>query len=453
METHFSTTPFGRRPMTLGMISSQVTARAVSKDATVHKWHVFQDIKDARIALGASDRALAILDALLSFHPDTALYGDSELIVWPSNEQLIRRANGMPPTTLRRHLAVLVECGLIIRRDSPNGKRFARKGQGGEIEQAYGFDISPIVARAEEFKELAEAVRSEKKAFRLVKERLTICRRDIVKMIDAGIEEGVPANWGRVQQAYQAIVGQIPRTAPRQTFEAIAEDLEGIWAEVREALESFVKTQKVDANESQNGRHIQNSKPDSKFESECGLGNKEEAGANVADIDNVRSLPKRELPLGIVLDACPNMLWLVKGGGGIRNWREFLAAAEVARPAMGISASAWEEAWTAMGEQQAAITIAAIYQRQDQINSAGGYLRSLTNRAKAGKFSVWPMVMALLRAKLDASKTTGTGAEAAAVDPQTAGKIVRTESRLEISDALRRSLDRPGADHDEARRF
>ncbi|MER9349768.1 plasmid replication protein RepC [Mesorhizobium sp. M0227] len=443
MRTHISTTPFGRRPMTLGMISSQVTARAASKEATVHKWHVFQDIKDARIALGATDRALAILDALLSFHPDTTLYGDSELIVWPSNEQLIRRANGMPPTTLRRHLAVLVECGLIIRRDSPNGKRFARKGQGGEIEQAYGFDISPIVARAEEFKDLAEAVRSEKKAFRLVKERLTICRRDIVKMIDAGIEEDVPANWGRVQQAYQAIVGQIPRTAPRQTFEAIAEELEGLWAEVREALESFVKTQKADANESRNGRHIQNSKPDSKFESEIGLGNKDEAGANVADTDNVRSLPKRELPLGIVLDACPNMLWLAKGGGGIRNWREFLAAAEVARPTMGISPSAWEEARTAMGEQQAAITIAAIYQRQDQINSAGGYLRSLTDRAKAGKFSVWPMVMALLRAKLDASKAAGNGAEAAAVDLETAGKVVRTESRLEISDALRRSLEKP----------
>ncbi|WP_137934514.1 plasmid replication protein RepC [Mesorhizobium comanense] len=444
METHISTTPFGRRQMTLGMISSQVTARAVPKGSTVHKWHVFQDIKDARIALGATDRALAILDALLSFHPDTALCGDGELIVWPSNEQLIRRANGMPPTTLRRHLAVLVECGLIIRRDSPNGKRFARKGQAGEIEQAYGFDISPIVARAEEFKDLADAVRSEKKAFRLVKERLTICRRDIVKMIDAGIEEGVPANWGRVQQAYQAIVGQIPRTAPRQTLEVVAGELEGLWAEVREALESFVKTQKVDANESQNGRHIQNSKPDSKFESEPGLGNKDEAGGNVADTDNVRSLPKRELPLGIVLDACPNMLWLVKGGGGIRSWREFLAAAEVARPTMGISPSAWEEARTAMGEQQAAIIIAAIYQRQDQINSAGGYLRSLTDRAKAGKFSVWPMVMALLRAKLDASKTTGTGAEAAAVDLEAAGKVVRTESRLEISDALRRSLDRPG---------
>ncbi|MGB3388506.1 MAG: plasmid replication protein RepC [Pseudaminobacter sp.] len=444
MTQPLATTPFGRRPMTLGMISSQVTARAVPKDATVHKWHVFQDIKDARLALGTTDRGLAILNALLSFHPDTALYGDSGLIVWPSNEQLIGRANGMSPATLRRHLANLVDCGLVIRRDSPNGKRFARKGQGGEVEQAYGFDISPIVARAAEFKDLAETVRAEKKAFRVVKERLTICRRDIVKMIDAGLEEGVPANWGRVQQTYQVIVSRIPRTAPRQVLEEIADELEELWSEIRDALESFVKTPNLNANESQIERHIQNSKPDSKFESESGLGNKNEASANVAETDNVRSLPKRELPLGIVLDACPNMLWLVKGGGGIRNWREFLAAAEVARPTMGISPSAWEEARTAMGEQQAAIAIAAIYQRQDQINSAGGYLRSLTDRAKAGKFSVWPMVMALLRAKLDASKTTGNGAEAAAADLETAGKIVRTESRLEISDALRRSLDKPG---------
>lgn len=439
-----STTPFGRRPMTLGMISSQVAAKAMPADLTVHKWHVFQNIKEARSALGATDRALAILDALLSFHPETALYGDSKLIVWPSNEQLVGRANGMAAATLRRHLAVLVECGLIIRRDSPNGKRFARKGQGGEIEQAYGFDISPIVARAAEFKELAEAVRAEKKAYRLVKERLTICRRDIVKMIDAGIEEDVPANWGRVQQAYQAIVGQIPRTAPRQVLETIAEELEGLWAEVREALESFVKTTNMNANESHIERHIQNSKPDSKSESESGLRNKDEASGSAAETDNVRSLPKRELPLGIVLDACPNMLWLVKGGGGIRGWREFLAAAEIARPTMGISPSAWEGARTAMGDQQAAITIAAIYQRQDQINNAGGYLRSLTDRAKDGKFSVWPMVMALLRAKLDASKVAGSGVETASAELEAAGKVVRTENRLEISDALRRSLDKPG---------
>ncbi len=50
-------------------------------------------------------------------------------------------------------------------------------------------------------------------------------------MIDAGIEEGVPANWGRIQQAYQAIISQLPRTAPRQVLEEIADELEQLWAE------------------------------------------------------------------------------------------------------------------------------------------------------------------------------------------------------------------------------
>jgi replication initiation protein RepC len=400
MHTPTATTPFGRRPMSLGMISSQMVAKDMPADTTVHKWHVFQNIKEARTALGASDRALAILDALLTFHPETALYGDSELIVWPSNEQLIARANGMPPATLRRHLAVLVSCGLIIRRDSPNGKRFARKGPGGEVEQAYGFDLSPIVARADEFKELAAAVRAEGKALKLVKERLTICRRDIVKMIDAGVDEGVPADWGRFRRRYEDVVGTIPRTAPRQALEAIAADLEALWAKIRETLETFIKTQNMSANESHNERHIQNSNTEPKSESESRHGKIEEASGSAGESDNVRKLPNRELPLGIVLDACPNMLWLVKGGGEIRTWRDLMAAAEVARPVLGISPSAWTEARKVLGDEQAAITIAAIYQRQEEIHSAGGYLRSLTDRAKGGKFSVWPMIMALLRAKL-----------------------------------------------------
>jgi replication initiation protein RepC len=114
----------------------------------------------------------------------------------------------------------------------------------------------------------------------------------------------------------------------------------------------------------------------------------------------VHALPDRQLPLGIVLDACPDMAWLAKGGK-IGNWRDLLASAETARPTLGISPSAWDEARQVLGDRDAAITLAAIYQRQEQISSAGGYLRNLTERAKDGKFSTWPMVMALLRARLD----------------------------------------------------
>src|SRR5690606_24648839 len=126
MHTHMTTTPFGRRPMSLGQIASQMTAKAMPETAVVNKWETFKNIREARDQLGATDRSLAILNALLSFHRETQLSAEGSLVVWPSNEQLSARANGMPATTLRRHLAVLVQCGLIIRRDSPNGKRYAR---------------------------------------------------------------------------------------------------------------------------------------------------------------------------------------------------------------------------------------------------------------------------------------------------------------------------------------
>lgn len=431
MQTHISTTPFGRRALTLGQIASQATAKAMPKEAAANKWQVFQHIREARELLGATDRSLAILNALLSFHRETELSADGELIVWPSNEQLMARANGISPATLRRHLAVLVECGLIIRRDSPNGKRFARRSRAGEVEQAYGFDLSPIIARAEEFRDLAETVQAEKKAFRVARERLTLLRRDIVKMIDTGIEEGVPGNWDRVLQAYRTIIATLPRTAPRQLFEDICGQLAELHAEISDVLESFTKTRNMNANESHFERHIQNSNPESIFESVNGFREKNEASGSAAETDNVRSLPKRDLPLSIVLDACPNLLEIVQSGE-IRHWRDLLAAAELGRAMLGISRSAWQDAQGVMGDVQAAIALAAIYQRSGQINSAGGYLRSLTDKAREGKFSTWPMIMALLRAKLDENKRRQSEGEGNAAGAP----------RLEVSDSLLKRLQK-----------
>lgn len=436
MQTHVSTTPFGRRPMTLGQIARQVAAKPARDDASVEKWKVFQSIREAKELLGATDRSLTLLNALLSFHRDDELSAEGDLIVWPSNEALTARANGMPATTMRRHLAVLVDRGLIIRRDSPNGKRFARKGRGGEIEQAYGFDLSPIVARAEEFHDLAETVKVEKKAFRVARERLTLLRRDIVKMIEAGIEENVPGNWAAVHQAYQRIVARLPRSAPRQLIEDVCVDLHGLYTEIREVLESFAKTQNLDANESHSGRHKQNSKPDSQFESENGIRKEDEASGTVADPDNLRSLPKRELPLTIVMDACRDLLELAQGGS-IRHWRDFLATVELARPMLGISPSAWREARDVMGDQHAAITLAAIYQRGARINSPGGYLRNLTEKARAGKFSTWPMIMALLGERREAEKAANSPA------PLKGSAGVEGGPTLKVSASLLESLKSP----------
>ena len=108
-------------------------------------------------------------------------------------------------------------------------------------------------------------------------------------------------------------------------------------------------------------------------------------------------MPEGSYPLGMILDACPDIIDYARGG--ISSWRDFLATTHVVRPMLGISPSAWEEAQAAMGEVPAAVVVAAILQKGAAINSAGGYLRGLTTKAVAGEFSIGPMLMALIGAR------------------------------------------------------
>ncbi|WP_448954779.1 plasmid replication protein RepC [Labrys neptuniae] len=401
MQIHQATTPFGRRTLTLAQIASQAIVKARAPAQSINKWEVYQALCTARARLGIPERALAVLNALLTFHPETTLSGEA-VIVFPSNEQLSRRAHGMPASTLRRHLAVLVEAGLIIRRDSPNGKRYARRGRGGGIEFAYGFDLTPLIARADEFSRLARETEEAARALKLARERITICRRDISKMIAMAQQElaSEPATeqdgqiWLDLHTRYCDIADTISRTATLDQLELIAGQLSVLADEILSRLELQIKIEKVSAIESSNERHIQNSDPES-------LSDSERAPAPSTTVDPAAthhpSKQKATYPLDLVLQACPDIVDYTRGGIG--NWRDFLAATSMARSILRISPSAWDEAQTAMGEAQAAIAVACIAQRAATIRSAGGYLRGLTRKAEGGHFSLGPVLMAQIKAQ------------------------------------------------------
>ena len=198
----------------------------------------------------------------MSFHQETALAAGGDLVVFPSNHELTIRAHGMAPTTLRRHLAALVEAGLVIRRDSPNGKRYARKGQGGAIEQAFGFDLAPLVARAAEFETLAEDVRAQRRADALMREQITLLRRDTAKSIEAGLTEGIPAPWADYATQLMGLSQGLLRTFQPPELTARLDALRALYRAVANSLENITKSNKSDANESQDGRHNQNSNSD-----------------------------------------------------------------------------------------------------------------------------------------------------------------------------------------------
>lgn len=436
MENACVTTPFGRRAMSLGMLASQKIAENIEPGISRNKWKLFRAICEARPSLRVTDRALAVLDALLTFYPADELSEERGLIVFPSNAQLSIRARGMTPATLRRHLAGLVDAGLILRKDSANGKRYARRGRAGEVEEAFGFSLAPLLARAAEIEALAALAVADREQLRITKQRLTICRRDIAKLIAAAIDEGVRGEWERISLMFREMVGRLPRTPGIAELASALEEMEMLREEIVNQLDANTKTRKIDSNESQIERHKQNSNPDLNNESEPGFETK--LGANSADTIGQQDVPMtddrdisnyagggageqrqrrkastssengplKSFPLGLVLQACPDIADYAPGGK-IANWRDLMSAAVVVRSMLGVSPSAYEAACVAMGPENAATVIACILERGGHINSAGGYLRDLTRRTEAGEFAIGPMLMALVRANSSVNRKAG----------------------------------------------
>ncbi|MDO3436415.1 plasmid replication protein RepC [Rhizobium sp. CBN3] len=425
MESDYVTTPFGRRPMSLAMLLKQRRGEAIAAGTTRNKWKLFRSVCEARAGLDVTDRALTVLDALLTFYPEDELSSEKPLVVFPSNAQLSLRARGMAAATLRRHLAALVGAGLISRKDSPNGKRYVRRSREGGIDEAYGFSLAPLLARAGDIETMAARIAADRQMLRGLKERLTICRRDIVKLISAAVEEAVPGDWACLSSTFQAILQRIPKAANLENLPPILKELEITREKIVNLLELHEKMQMPSASESQIERHIQNSNPESILEFEPGLGTgqgttaerlterTDRPGIKLDDdgrgaqengleeprfVKSTRAGEVKSFPLGMVLQACPDIADYGPSGT-VRSWRDLMTAAVVVRSMLGVSPSAYEQACSVMGSENTAIVMACILQRGGCITSAGGYLRDLTRRAEKGEFALGPMLMALLRAK------------------------------------------------------
>jgi replication initiation protein RepC len=439
--------------MTFAMLASQVAEP--DPGSVVDKWKLYRALCEARLRLGLTDRALSLLNALLTFHPGNTLAADQGLVVFPSNAQLSARAHGMAEQTIRRHLAALVDAGLIARKDSANGKRFARRDAEGSIDDAFGFSLAPLLARAEEIERIAAQVAAERLLLQRLKERFTICRRDVAKLVAAAIDEGADGDWTAHQAHYREIVDRLGRRPSAPELEDCLDEMELLREGIVNHLEMQLKTAKTSGNDDQTERHTQNSNTEShielepRFETKQGAtaGQDEDpsgrtsggagnfspgAGAGTAATEDLPALPRaasrsepkparltqspadpddlasgiRPFPLGMVLRACPQIADYGPGGR-IDNWREMMAAAVVVRSMLGVSPSAYEEACSVMGPENAATVVACILERAGHINSAGGYLRDLTRRAGRGEFSLGPILMAQLRANGVEQKRAG----------------------------------------------
>ncbi|MDB6179524.1 plasmid replication protein RepC [Paracoccus sp. Z330] len=373
--TYHAIAPFGRMIDPAQMQEAQELCK-MQMPAGVDKWQLLRELSVARKEFGLSDRDLTVLQALLSFYPSAQFDMPDRMIIHASNATICERLHGMPCSTMRRHLAKLVDSGLLIRRDSPNGKRYVRRTASGN--RAFGIDLTPLPHLFEHITQTAARIRAEAAELGMQRETASLMRRDLINALQSAHD--LPTELASDLSEVIEMSGKALRR--KQNLKQV-NDLKSLLSESLDLI-GFVNTpstsEQLSTNQPQNEQHIQNTNKDY-FESS---GLKNTSNAQIA-------LP----PLDDILSSCKEMQTMT--ANHIENWDDFHTAAEHLYPAMGIGSHVWFEAKKSMGLSIASLALAAILERFNNIRSPSAYMRTLAAKAAKGQFSIGPMIKALAR--------------------------------------------------------
>lgn len=155
-----------------------------------NKWQLLQLVENAREPLKLKSTTISLLRAMLSFvhGNDISTRSDAEYICFASNAALAERTH-VSIQTIERHIGRLIHAGLIKRRCSGNGKRWARRDGQGAIVLVSGLSLRPLLERMEELQNIAATHQKAIEAIRVLKDRCRLALAELQEDAKAGLQE------------------------------------------------------------------------------------------------------------------------------------------------------------------------------------------------------------------------------------------------------------------------
>jgi len=406
----------GWRKPTPGLGVAEQLAQAGERVA-VPKTQAFVAVKRVGAYIGLKAGDMMLLDTLGAFTQAQDWEEGQRPIVWASNAYLMEQT-GFSLSALKRHARRLAEIGVISFQDSPNGKRWGRRDAEGRIVEAYGFDLSPLSARVEEFEELHAELQAERELCQRLKRQITVARRMIRARIEAAVGSALRGPWTQFTSLFEDLLDRLPRRheASEQLerllawFKALQERVEAAYLKAtqpKDTVENSTettpqvsqKTQEMNPTEVIFGPHIlitNQLNPVTSNSSE-----KEEPAGMVPNAqpedqvdkeleDWVAEVRKKRtaLDLPTIMQACPEFAsWARNMGGFLKDWGDLHRVAGQLRPMIGVSEHAWNVAQDRLGKQVATAAFALVFEKHSagEVASPGGYLRGMVEKAGAGE--------------------------------------------------------------------
>lgn len=414
----------GWRKPTPGLVVAEKHAQ-VGEQLSISKTKSIVAIKRVASAMGLKSADVMLLDTFAAFTKPKDWEQGRRPIVWASNNYLMEQT-GFSLAALKRHIRRLLELGIIWVKDSSNGKRYGHRDDSGYIIEAYGFDLSPLAARAEEFEVLHLQLQEERQFCKSLRTSLTVSRRVMRAKIEKALENGLRGPWRALKAEYEGLIDILPRgTVASSKLLNILDVFKGLQTRVEQAFEdAFEWPEHADNKklQSDSSEIMKNSANLSNNTNSTGVNNEphilytnqlKPVKSNINDAKNAPQAPnktlsaieddrpekdinwgigdngglKSDVEISTVMQACPKFAEMAHDMGGyLQNWNEFHRVASQIRPMAGISEDAWNVSQRILGPHVAAAAIALIFDKYccGEVSSPGGYLRGIVDKAKSG---------------------------------------------------------------------
>jgi len=363
------------------------------EDNLVSRWKVLNAFKEAAPALEIKRSLVLLLDYLVSktcpvdWDGQSEINGKSRIMVWPSNSHLadvLGISERYLGTLLRRGR----ELGLFEMVYSADGKRFGQRGKDNRPLFAYGFDLSPLAARYQEFQKIVDDRKKVFQETKLLRNDIMTTRKEMRSLLRVARNNGFKGDWDNIEEKARRITVLRDKSEGLEQLRRVLFLLSEMKDSLKKMVIALLSAQPFE----------ESKKNEDVFDTKCTTADDQMI---LSHIDTRKHLYVKDVSL-VVKNEETNVLQTQKP---LRNlvvtskhviqiapifrefvqdkksllWDDVINAANNVRSILKISPSAWKDACTTLGTTEAVAAIAIIAARYEkkEIYSPGGTLRRM----------------------------------------------------------------------------
>ncbi len=321
-------------------------------------------------SLGLKARDISVLRGLLTFIP--ADRWADPLMVFASNAALQARCDGIDERTLRRRLTRLCDAGLIVRKQSPNRKRYVVRDETGTPVLSYGFDLGPLRDNLARLQAIAAETQAELARIKVLK---AVLRDRLYRLSMTNFQPET------AEVDLAAIQRMLRKKGDVSALETAITAVDNILNTVENLGENNCAAMILTDSGGQNDRDIQSS-------------NKEYVKDSAPAQKHIEASTKtEELTLTECIDAAKSAMEFCQDLP--QSWAEVTTLAHQLAPAIGVAPQQFDRTKAALGDRGAALAILGLVEAFARIREPSRYLNTLVTKASAVGLDVARMFRSL----------------------------------------------------------